>query len=93
VYVLILLEDLGFCAPGASGAFVERGTLGPGGALPTNTHGGMLSGAHGGSLHLTEAVRQLRGEAAERQVSGARLALVHGAGGSLSSHTSLVLGT
>lgn len=93
VYVLILLEDLGFCAPGEAGALVASGALGPGGALPCNTHGGMLSGAHGGSLHLTEAVRQLRGEAGpERQVAGARLALVHGSGGSLSSHTTLVLG-
>ncbi len=93
VYVLILLEDLGFCATGEAGSFVERGSLGPDGMLPTNTHGGMLSGAHGGSLHLTEAVRQLRGEAGPERQVGARLALVHGAGGSLSSHTTLVLGT
>ena len=47
------------------------------GRIPINPHGGSLSeGATRGSGHLREAVVQLRGDAGERQVSGARTALV-----------------
>jgi hypothetical protein len=41
---------------------------------------------------LTEAVAQLRGDSGERQVSGAETALVHGQGGIMSSHATLILG-
>ena len=50
------------------------------------------AGAAGGMFHVVEAVRQLRGEAGERQVAGAETAFVHGDGGVLSAHCSLVLG-
>ena len=63
--VLVTLEDLGFCAKGEGGAFVEDGKLRLGGALPTNTDGGGLSACHPGMrglFLLVEAVRQLRGE-------------------------------
>lgn len=50
------------------------------------------SGAAGGMFHVVEAVHQLRGHAQDRQVADARLAFVHGDGGILSAHCSLVLG-
>jgi acetyl-CoA acetyltransferase len=94
--VLIELEDLGFCAKGEGGAFLDSGATLPGGSLPVNTHGGMLSHCHPGNpgslFALTESVWQLRHAAGERQVPGARHALVHAQGGIMSSHTALVLG-
>jgi acetyl-CoA acetyltransferase len=93
--VLVELEDLGFCAKGEGGDFVDSGALGPGGALPVNTHGGLLSHCHPGNpgsmFALTESVWQLRHNAGERQVPGARCGLVHAQGGIMSSHTALVL--
>jgi len=83
--VLIQLEDLGFFGEGEAKRFVAQ-TIAPR-RLPLNTSGGQLSagqaGAAGGLHGLVEAVRQLRGEAGERQVSGARRALVTGYGGVL----------
>ena len=96
ITVLLHLEDLGFCAKGEGGAFVEDGKLGPGGALPMNTNGGGLSYTHPGQYGmflLVEAVRQLRGEAGERQVDGAEVAVAHGCGGVLSATGTVVLGT
>lgn len=94
--VLIELEDLGFCGKGEAGAFVAEGGLGLGGALPTNTHGGLLSHSHTGSpgamFSLTECVQQMRGTADARQVANAGTALVHAQGGILSSHCTLILG-
>jgi acetyl-CoA acetyltransferase len=92
--VILALEDLGFCDKGAGGQFVEGGRIGPGGSLPTNTSGGGLSYTHPGAFGIflvIEAVRQLRGECAERQVPDAQRALVHGIGGWLSTHATLIL--
>ena len=94
ITALIELEDLGFCGKGEGGPFVESGRrIGLGGNLPMNTNGGMLSFATGGIFHITEAVSQLRGEAGERQVKDAKVAVAHGNGGILSAHATLVLGT
>ena len=94
--VLIELEDLGFCKKGEGGAFVENGAIELGGSLPVNTHGGLLSHCHpghpGSMFALTEAVIQLRHQAGDRQVTDAEVALVHGQGGIMSSHTTLILG-
>jgi acetyl-CoA acetyltransferase len=95
ITVLLALEDLGFCAKGEGGAFVEGGRLAPGGALPALTSGGGLSYNHPGAfglLLLVEAVRQLRGEAGDRQVPGAGIAVAHGVGGLMSTASTVVLG-
>jgi acetyl-CoA acetyltransferase len=95
ITLLIELESMGFFARGEAGPAIAAGALGLGGRLPTNTHGGLLSfghsGAAGGLTHVVEGVRQLRGEGGERQVAGAEVAFVHGDGGVLSAHCSLVL--
>ncbi|MEX2290289.1 MAG: transporter [Mycobacteriales bacterium] len=79
--VLCQLEDLGFCAKGEGGRFVEGGRLRLDGALPTNTHGGLLSQGHMlGMNHIVELVRQLRGQAGRAQVAGAEVGLATGYG-------------
>jgi len=96
INTILFLEDLGFCAKGEGGAFVENGGIAPGGRLPVNTNGGGLSCTHPGMYGiytLIEGVRQLRGEGGERQVPGAQTALCHGNGGTLSSQATAILGT
>lgn len=92
---IIEMEELGLAERGTAGAFFAAGKAMIGGELPINTHGGMLSHAHagavGGLMAIVEAVRQLRGEADTRQVSGASAAIVHGEGGILSSHCTAIL--
>jgi acetyl-CoA acetyltransferase len=96
ITLLVELESIGFFARGEAGPAILGGALDLAGRLPCNTHGGLLSYAHsgaaGGMFHIVEAVRQLRGEATSRQVADPELAFVHGDGGILSAHCSLVLG-
>ncbi len=78
-FVLYALEKFEFCGPGESGAFIEGGhRTSLNGELPVNTWGGQLSAGrvHMGFGHLAEAVHQLRGEAAERQVPGVELSMM-----------------
>lgn len=91
ITAVLNLEALGFAEPGGAADLVMGGGIGPGGELPVNTHGGMLSCAHGGILHLTECVRQLQGRSADRQIDGATHGLVHGDGASQSTHSILLL--
>lgn len=94
ITVLLQLEDLGFCAKGEGGRFVQDGNLISGvGKLPFNTDGGGLCNNHpanrGGMTKIIEAVRQLRGEAHPAvQVPNCHLALANGIGGSIATrHT------
>lgn len=74
--VIMAMEGLGFCKPGEGGPFVASGAIRRDGALPTNTHGGLLSEAYiHGFNHVIEAVEQLRGVSGARQVPGAEIAL------------------
>ncbi len=95
INTILFLEDLGFCAKGEGGPFVENGRIAPHGSLAVNTNGGGLSYCHPGMYGLfllIEAVRQLRGACGQRQVAGADLALVHGNGGVLSAQATTILG-
>ena len=76
VWSLQMLEHYGFCGIGEGGPFLAEGHTLPGGDLPLNTHGGQLSESYTwGWMHLVEAVRQLRGQAGDRQLDDPRVAL------------------
>lgn len=93
ITVLLELEGLGFVKPGEGGPFALEGRMEKGKDLPVNTHGGLLSQAHLGAMHhVVEATLQLRGAAGKRQIDGAEVALVHGNGGIVSAHSTIVLG-
>jgi acetyl-CoA acetyltransferase len=81
------IENAGWCKPGEAGAFLrehwdaDSGRALINGRVPINPHGGSLSeGATQASGHIREAVHQLQGAAGERQVLGARRALVTAGG-------------
>jgi acetyl-CoA acetyltransferase len=95
VTLAMLLEDLGLAGRGEAAARVRAGYFNKDGAMPLNTHGGLLSYGHcgvGGAMaHLVETQLQMTGRAQNRQVRDASLALLHGDGGVLSSHVSMFL--
>lgn len=96
INTILFLEDLGFCAKGEGGAFVEGGRIAPGGVLPVNTNGGGLSCVHPGMygiFTIIEATRQIRGDAPGIQLNNVDLALAHGNGGVLSSQVTAILGS
>ena len=82
---LIALEDLGLCKPGESKDLVRSGYTNIDGTIPVNTDGGLKADGHPigatGVAQIYEVVTQLRGEAGERQVGGAKVALTHNVGG------------
>jgi len=84
---LMHYEELGFCDVGEGGRFVESGATSLGGKIPVNVSGGLLSKGHPlaatGVAQLAEIVWQLRGEAGDRQVKGAKVGLAHVMGGSV----------
>ena len=95
INVVLFLEDLGFCAKGEGGQFITGGRIAPGGSLPVNTNGGGLSCVHPGMygiFTIIEAVEQLRGNAGQRQVTDAEVALCHGNGGLLGNESTALLG-
>ncbi|MER5960700.1 lipid-transfer protein [Streptomyces sp. NPDC002057] len=84
-FVLMQLEEFGFCGPGEAAAFVAAD------ALPLNTHGGQLGEAYlHGMNGIAEAVRQLRGTSVN-QIPGAERTLVTAGTGVPTS--GLILGT
>lgn len=91
----IFLEALGFAAPGGAGRAAREGRFARDGVLPLNLHGGLMSYGHPGVAgflaHVVEVVRQMRGQAGDRQVKDAPLAYLHADGGVLSSHVGMVL--
>jgi len=95
ITLAILIEELGLAPRGEAAARARNGDFGIKGALPLNTHGGLLSYGHcgcGGAMaHLVETQLQMTGRAGPRQVRDASLALLHGDGGVMSSHVSMFL--
>lgn len=81
IMAAIQLEDLGFCAKGDIGHFLETHNLTSDGDFPLNTGGGMLScGQTSAPVWIVEAIRQLRGEGGARQVADATIGLTSGFG-------------
>ncbi|RLA47512.1 MAG: thiolase family protein [Gammaproteobacteria bacterium] len=82
---ILYYEYLGLCAKGDGGKFVEDGHSSLGGRLPVNTSGGLMRKGHPigatGIAQIVELTQQLRGEAGDRQVEGARIALAENGGG------------
>jgi acetyl-CoA acyltransferase len=82
---LLQSEALGFCEPGAGGAFALSGATSLGGSMPINPSGGLESKGHApgatGIAQLFELALQLRGEAGPRQVADARFGLAQNGGG------------
>jgi len=83
IITLAWFENVGYCPPGGAAKFLadnwdaDNNRILIDGRIPVNPHGGSLSeGATRGTGHIREAVVQLRGEAGDRQVPGARTALV-----------------
>ncbi|CDO30869.1 thiolase family protein [Mycolicibacterium porcinum] len=89
---VLQLEDIGFCGAGKGLEFFASGATAPGGSLPVNTHGGLLSHSYVPGINMViEAVTQLRGEAeAARQQSDVETALV--AAWADTEHTTVLLG-
>lgn len=94
---MVLLENLGFCPPGGAARFVQSGATDPGGELPVNTYGGLLSFGHTGDASgmslVTAGAFQAMGCAGQNQVDGAQRVLVHGYGGIMYDHATLILGS
>ncbi len=95
ILVLVSLEDAGLCAPGTAADWLRDRDVSHRGAVSLNPHGGQLACGQadlaGGMGHVVEAVRQLRGQAGERQMGDARLALVTGNGAVMGEEVALVL--
>lgn len=88
--VLIGLEGLGLCGRGESGGFVRSGATGPGGRLPTNTHGGLLAeGYLHGMNTVAEAALQVQGRGGARQSARHEVGVV--TSGALMDGSALVL--
>jgi len=91
---LLWMEGLGFCGRGEGGKLLDSGLTKMGGKLPVNPSGGVLSGnpvGVAGMARVAETVLQLRGEAGDRQVKGAQVALAHGVTGICGQHQCVMI--
>jgi len=95
ITLVILLEELGLAPRGQSCRMAREGYFSRTGTKPLNTHGGLMSYGHcgvaGALAHLVETQLQMTGRAGNRQVADAGLAFLHGDGGVMSSHVSLIM--
>jgi len=93
---IVLLEDLGFVPKGKGGPFIMEGHTDPGGDLPSNTYGGLLSFGHTGDASgismIIEGALQIMGKAPGIQLEKAEVCLVHTYGGMMAEHATLILG-
>ncbi len=82
---LMLYEELGLCPEGEGGRLIDEGVTELGGALPVNPSGGLIAKGHPvGATGVAQAFEiwlQLRGEAGDRQVPGAKVGMTHNGGG------------
>jgi len=88
------LEGLGLCDQGEGGKLVNSRATKMGGKLPVNPSGGVLPGnpnGVAGMARVAEVVLQLRGEAGDRQVKGAKVALAHGYTGICGQHQAVMI--
>lgn len=89
---LLHYDNLGLCEPGGAGAFIDSGAPWRDGKIPVNASGGLLSKGHPigmtGAAGVFEVTTQLRGEAGDRQIEGAKTGLAHviGLGSSCAIH-------
>ena len=97
--VEITLQDYGFFGPGEGRDWLQGGTIEPGGRMPVNTSGGLLSESYQmGMTHLTEGVMQLMGRCGERQLGPGtgnktpEIILCSDNGGILQTHACHILG-
>ena len=95
ITLTMLLEEIGLAPRGRAGVLAREGHFDAAGAMPLNLHGGLLSYGHcgvaGAMAHMAETHLQMTGRAGARQARKAGVALLHGDGGVLSSHVSLVM--
>jgi acetyl-CoA C-acetyltransferase len=83
-YEPMWLENLGFADEGKGWTLVEDGATQMDGDIPWNPSGGVLSSnpiGASGMIRFAEAAMQVRGQAGEHQIDGARRALGHAYGG------------
>jgi acetyl-CoA acetyltransferase len=89
---LVHYDNLGLCEPGGAGAFIDSGAPWRDGKQPVNASGGLLSKGHPigmtGAAGVFEITTQLRGEAGDRQIEGAKVGMCHviGLGSSCAIH-------
>ena len=85
--VFLQLEAFGFCGPGEAKDFIADGNIDLGGALPVNTHGGLLGEAYiHGLNNILEGVRQVRGTAVNQVAAVDHVLVAAGQSGLILGH-------